>query len=180
VTPRPKPTRASCDADGPTNDDPPPGRAWESLTDRLIREAAQRGEFDNLPLHGQPLPNRDNPYAGEQALAFSVLENAGVAPPWIEADKEVRARQAERAALLARAATASSVMRRTLHTQLTRIVERHNDAVARVNAGAPTARQHRRPLVLAQELEALDAAIGPDHACSSDPSSRPPGAGRAR
>ncbi len=35
---------------------------WESLAERLIREAAERGEFDDLPGGGQPIPGLDRPY----------------------------------------------------------------------------------------------------------------------
>lgn len=34
----------------------PPGLAWESWVERQIREAMERGEFDNLPGTGKPLP----------------------------------------------------------------------------------------------------------------------------
>jgi hypothetical protein len=33
----------------------------ESYAERLIREAQQRGEFDNLPGAGKPLPGLDDP-----------------------------------------------------------------------------------------------------------------------
>ncbi|MGV9308285.1 DnaJ family domain-containing protein [Nonomuraea sp. NPDC003727] len=32
---------------------------FETLIDRQIREAQERGEFDDLPGAGKPLPNRD-------------------------------------------------------------------------------------------------------------------------
>ncbi len=67
---------------------------WTSLAERLIREAQERGELDNLPLHGKPLPDWDDERAGDMRLAFHVLKNAGIAPPWIEADKEPPRRQA--------------------------------------------------------------------------------------
>ncbi len=35
---------------------------WESWIDRQIREARERGEFDNLPGTGKPLPGLDKPY----------------------------------------------------------------------------------------------------------------------
>lgn len=35
---------------------------WESLADRRIREAMERGEFDDLKGAGKPLPNLDKPY----------------------------------------------------------------------------------------------------------------------
>jgi transglutaminase-like putative cysteine protease len=34
---------------------------WESWVDQQIREAAERGEFDDLPGHGKPLPDLDRP-----------------------------------------------------------------------------------------------------------------------
>ncbi|MCQ4041327.1 DUF1992 domain-containing protein [Streptantibioticus rubrisoli] len=40
----------------------PPGVTFESWVDRQIREAAERGEFDNLPGAGKPLPDLDQPY----------------------------------------------------------------------------------------------------------------------
>ncbi|MDF3289615.1 DnaJ family domain-containing protein [Streptomyces silvisoli] len=40
----------------------PPGVSFESWVDRQIREAAERGEFDNLPGAGKPLPELDQPY----------------------------------------------------------------------------------------------------------------------
>ncbi len=35
---------------------------WESLAERLIREAAERGEFDDLPGAGQPIPDLQKGY----------------------------------------------------------------------------------------------------------------------
>jgi len=138
------------------------GRSWETLIDRQIREAMEAGKFDGLPHQGRPLPNDENPLAGDWGLAFHVLRNAGFAPPWIEADKEVRALLAERDALLARAATGSpSVLaRRRDRASLEDLVRRINAAVARINAEAPTPRQHRRPLDLAAELARYDAVCG--------------------
>jgi hypothetical protein len=39
----------------------PPGVPWESWVDQQIREARERGEFDDLPGHGKPLPDLDRP-----------------------------------------------------------------------------------------------------------------------
>ena len=66
------------------------GPTWESIVERQIREAMEDGAFDELPYQGLPIPLGDDSAAGERALGFRVLRNAGVAPPWIEADKEVR------------------------------------------------------------------------------------------
>ena len=39
----------------------PPGTNWESWIDRQIREAAERGEFEDLPGKGKPIPDLDKP-----------------------------------------------------------------------------------------------------------------------
>jgi hypothetical protein len=80
------------------------GATHESLIERLIREAQERGEFDDLPLHGKPIPLEDNPWAGDMALAYTMLRNASVSPPWIEADKDARRCLADHQRLLDRAA----------------------------------------------------------------------------
>ena len=133
---------------------------WESLVDRQIREAIEDGRFDDLPYQGRPLPLVDDSAAGEWALAYRVLGNAGAAPPWIEADKQTRSLLGRRDAILARAATATPASMRRLRTDLEHAVVEINAAIGRLNAEAPTDRQHRRPLVLADELARLDAARG--------------------
>lgn len=40
----------------------PPGTSWESWIDRQIREAAERGEFEDLPGTGKPIPDLDKPH----------------------------------------------------------------------------------------------------------------------
>ncbi len=136
------------------------GSGRETLLDRQIREAAEAGGFDNLPFRGQPIPNDENPYAAEWGLAFHVLKNAGFAPPWIEADKEVRELLARRDVILARAASGapSESARRRDRVAIEKLVVEINVAIARLNAEAPGTRQHRRPLVLASELARYDEA----------------------
>ena len=135
------------------------GPNHESIVERLIREAMDRGEFADLPHRGERLPLPDDSAAGDLASAFHILRNAGAAPPWIEADKRARALLRERDALLEGAPGATSIARSVLRRRLVTIVERANAAIAELNAQAPTPRQQRRPLVLDRELAALDAAI---------------------
>ena len=40
----------------------PAGARWESWIDRQIREAEERGEFDDLPGAGKPIPDLDKPF----------------------------------------------------------------------------------------------------------------------
>lgn len=134
------------------------GPTWESLIERQIREAMEEGAFEHLPHQGAPLPLEDDSAAGEFALAHRMLRNAGAAPPWIESDKEVRARLADLDRLLARAERADPRSLPRLLRQATDLVTAVNVAVERVNAEAPTDRQHRRPLVLEDVLRQLDEA----------------------
>ena len=136
------------------------GPTWESIVERQIREAMEEGRFDELPYHGEPLPVEDDSAAGERALGFRVLRNAGVAPPWIEADKEVRALLADRDSLLARATRAGDSVRPRLRRELEAIVGAANRAIERLNSEAPTGRQHRRLLDLGEELARLESALG--------------------
>jgi DnaJ homolog subfamily C member 28 len=133
--------------------------SWESLVERLIREAMEDGRFDELPHQGERLPIEDDTYAGDQALAFRVLRNAGAAPPWIEADKEVRRLLERRGALFARAASPGTTRmhRERLRNDLVALVRDVNAAIRRLNAQAPTDRQHRRPLDPEAELARFDA-----------------------
>ncbi len=132
----------------------------ETLIERQIREAMEGGAFDDLPYQGRPLPLEDDSAAGAWALAHRMLKNAGAAPPWIDSDKAVRALLDQRDGLVARASGYAPASRERARLELTRIVEAANRAITRVNAEAPTDRQHRRPLDLAVELARLDAAFG--------------------
>ncbi len=40
----------------------PPGVSFETWIDMQIRQAMERGEFDNLPGAGKPIPDLDRPY----------------------------------------------------------------------------------------------------------------------
>jgi hypothetical protein len=53
----------------------------QSLVDARIEEARLRGEFDNLPGAGKPLPEEDMSVPEELRLAHRILKNAGVLPP---------------------------------------------------------------------------------------------------
>jgi hypothetical protein len=62
---------------------------WGSHTDRMIREAQKRGEFENLPGAGKPIVLDENVFAGDMDSAYRVARNANAAPLWITLDKEV-------------------------------------------------------------------------------------------
>lgn len=74
----------------------PPGLSFESWADRQIREAAERGELDNLPGAGKPLPGLDKPY-DELWWVKEKMEREGLSalPPALALRKEVQEARAE-------------------------------------------------------------------------------------
>jgi hypothetical protein len=76
----------------------------DTWVDQAIREAQERGEFDNLAGSGQPLDLSVNPHGQDWESGFRALKNAGMAPYWIELDKSIRAEAAALAAFLERTA----------------------------------------------------------------------------
>jgi hypothetical protein len=60
------------------------------LAESKIRAAMARGEFDDLPGSGNPLPVEDlSRVPPELRMGFKLLRNAGCLPPELEARKEV-------------------------------------------------------------------------------------------
>jgi hypothetical protein len=53
---------------------------WESVIDRQIREATERGEFDNLAGAGKPIEGLDQPY-DENWWVKSLLRRESMADP---------------------------------------------------------------------------------------------------
>jgi hypothetical protein len=76
--------------------------SYENWLEQSIREAQQRGEFDNLSGQGKPQDLTYDPNAGDWDSGFRILKNNGLAPAWIEADKAIRAEQAALADLAER------------------------------------------------------------------------------
>ncbi len=64
--------------------------AFELVAERKIQEAMERGEFDNNPLAGKPLPpdGLDNVPA-EFRMALKIMKNAGIVPEEIDLRKQI-------------------------------------------------------------------------------------------
>lgn len=61
------------------------------LAEARIREAAERGELDNLPGAGQPLElDDDRMVPQELRMAYRILKNANCLPPELDARREIR------------------------------------------------------------------------------------------
>lgn len=63
---------------------------WDSIVEERIREAMARGEFDNLPGKGKPLPPDDCAGVPEDLrLSFKIMKNAGILPEEMQLNKEI-------------------------------------------------------------------------------------------
>jgi hypothetical protein len=133
--------------------------SWETLTERLIREAQEAGAFDELPGQGRRLTLEDDHYAGDMALTNHVLRNAGAAPPWIEIDKEARQQLQVIEALLERAARSAASAAPRLERELTRLADRYDETVLHLEGLAPTPRQQRTRLDRAALTARLHEAL---------------------
>lgn len=107
----------------------PPGVNFETWVDRQIREAAERGAFDNLPGAGRPLASVDAPY-DELWWIKGKMEREGIShlPPTLQLRKEV-----EDAVAAAREAASEAQARRIIAD----INEKIRAATARPPAGPP-------------------------------------------
>ena len=151
---------------------------WESWIDQQIREAQERGEFDNLPGKGKPLDLTPNPYAQDRELAYKILKDAGYAPEWIELDKAIRGkleraratlarswawREARLAELAARSDSWANAERARAMDEWQRAIARFEKDVADVNGEirdlnlkVPSARFQRRTIDPAREVAQVE------------------------
>ncbi len=97
--------------------------------------------------------------AGEWGLAYKMLKDAGAVPPWSQADKEAHEQIAPIEALLAWVRLAPPSSRTRLGTETAAMVAAADDAIERLNAEAPTDRQHRTRVDLDAVLRRLDDAL---------------------
>lgn len=74
----------------------PPGMGFESWIDRQIREAEERGEFDDLPSAGKPLPGAGEPLEEDWWLKKKMREEEGSAglPPSLVLRKQAETARA--------------------------------------------------------------------------------------
>ena len=64
--------------------------SFDKIVEALIKEAQERGEFDNLPGKGKPIDLTEYFEAPEEIrVAQSVLKNAGMTSPEVQLLKEI-------------------------------------------------------------------------------------------
>jgi hypothetical protein len=104
----------------------PPGVAFESWVERRIREAMERGEFDDLPGAGKPIADLDQPHDELWWVKQKLRrEQLSYLPPTLAVRKE-----AEDALATASGARSEREVRRIIAAINARIVETHRKATA--------------------------------------------------
>ncbi|MFN2512003.1 MAG: DnaJ family domain-containing protein [Pyrinomonadaceae bacterium] len=64
----------------------------ESMAEKMLREAIEAGEFDDLPGKGEPVDLSENPFEDpDLRVVHKLLREAGFAPAWIEERKDIDA-----------------------------------------------------------------------------------------
>src|SRR5918997_99132 len=64
---------------------------WRGLVEQRIQEGLERGMFDNLRGAGKPLNlDEDALVPEDMRMAFRLLRSNGLAPLWVELNKEIR------------------------------------------------------------------------------------------
>jgi hypothetical protein len=120
-------------------------RRRADLIEELLEDARARGEFENLKGAGQPLDLQKDLYAGDKALAYSLLRSNQMAPPEIERGKEIDADLAraadllmrlrhQRAALAPRAGARHAAERRAYNLLRDKTEARYTEALRAINS----------------------------------------------
>ena len=104
----------------------PPGVGFETWVERQLREAAERGAFDDLPGAGKPIPDLDQPHDELWWVKQKLRrENFSYLPPTIALRKE-----AEEALEAASRAGSEAEVRRIVADINARIVEGNRKAAS--------------------------------------------------
>ncbi len=161
--------RAAREAETTAMSSPPPERKrrppfalpaqFESWIDKQIREAQERGDFDNLRGAGQPLTPDDpnvQAFAGDDALGLRLLKNNEALPAWIELNREIAAdRQACLRILDYYTAERERERRARFATDYRRRVSTLNEKIDQYNLIVPG--MHLEQVRVRAELELRDA-----------------------
>jgi len=105
----------------------------ETLVEKKIREAMEKGEFDNLPGKGEPIDLSENPFENpELRMVHKLLREAGFAPAWIEERKDIEAELVKSRTILSRAGKLYD--RESRRSEWQRVVREFREKVSELNA----------------------------------------------
>ncbi|HET7737194.1 MAG TPA: DUF1992 domain-containing protein [Tepidiformaceae bacterium] len=147
--------------------------SYGRLVEDRIRAAQEKGAFDNLQGHGQPLDldEKKDALAGDNWLGYRMLRNANMLPAWLELARDIERQRKDLARLDARHEALAA------HARHTAQLERYATAIAsaraqyeaaaralrrdqdRYNLDAPAIGLERPGIWVEHELARLDARV---------------------
>lgn len=125
-----------------------------SLMDDILRDAMQRGEFDNLPGQGQPLKLDDDPTVPDDLkLAHKIMRDNNIVPDWVAEGAALEAALASFQADLRQALrTSGGALRPRTRAEFAERLAHYNRRVLSYNLKVPPGVTHRMSLDLDNEL----------------------------
>ncbi len=136
--------------------------AWRNLVEQRIQEGIEQGLFENLAGAGKPLNLDEDAFVPEDMrMAFRLLRSNGLAPLWVQLNKEIRddiERLYRFRAHVHATWERSNPIQREHHRKdyIGRIGE-INDKILNYNILAPSPQVHFVHLILDDELTKFDA-----------------------
>ncbi len=135
--------------------------AWSRLIEQRIQDAMAQGLFDNLRGMGQPLNLDDDAFVPQELkMAFRMLRSNGLAPLWIEMNKEIRADIERLQRFLAHVHSRwdciNAVQREHLRHEYQARIKDINSKILSYNIMAPSAQVHLGLLIVEDELAKFD------------------------
>jgi hypothetical protein len=148
-----------------------PSVEWTQIVaERQIKEAIDRGDFDNLPGKGKPLNlDEDASIPVHQRMVMKILKNAEALPDWISLERDIDREykvvtQIKTRAFKAYRYTQSQENRRNILTKLRKDYKEQlgfvNTMVLKYNMSSPVSTQKiYHPFSIPKEMEALELEI---------------------
>lgn len=138
--------------------------AWQGLIEQRIQDGLSQGVFDNLPGMGKPLNLWDDAFVPEEMrMGFRLLRSNGLAPLWVEVNREIQEDIARmhrvRDHARERWHRITAIERSNLRQEYARRVQQINDKILKHNILAPSSYVHMALLLAHEELAAFDTAV---------------------
>lgn len=135
--------------------------AWNGLVEQRIQDAMAKGLFDNLRGMGQPLNLNDDAFVPQELkMAFRMLRSTGLAPLWIEMNKEIRADIERLQRFLAQVHNhweqINAIRREHLRHEYEARIKEINSKILSYNILAPSSQVHLSLLLIEDELARFD------------------------
>lgn len=135
--------------------------AWNGLVEQRILDGISKGMFDDLAGTGQPLNLEDDAFVPlEMRMAFRMLRSTGLAPLWVQMNKEIRddldRLHQFRAYVHRHWNPANSVQHEHMRQQYIDRINDINGKIVNYNILAPSSQVHMATLIIEEELMTFD------------------------